>query len=117
MLKTHPRALELNIPTDSSAFTISNNQIFTAIAEYVDLETVTNHELREIYFIVKRQMQYLNWQELVAHSINHLPFGLNQTNIAWEGHHPCEGCPDAMMEGDQCYNKHACKAWEIYYAL
>jgi hypothetical protein len=116
MLTTHPRANELGINTDISAFTVSNNDLFTAISEEVDLETVTNQELREIFFIVRRQLQHLNWKELVSYSINHLPFGLNQTQHAWEGNYPCTDCPDAMIEDNQCYHKHACKAWEIYTA-
>ncbi len=116
MLITHPRANEIGINTDIPAFSFSNNDLFKAIADEVDLETVTNHELREIFFIVRKQMQHLNWKELVAHSITHLPFGLNQTGIAWDGYKPCPDCPDAMIEGDHCYHKHACKAWEIYEA-
>lgn len=117
MLITHPRANEIGINTDIPAFSFSNNDLFKAIAEEVDLETVTNHELREIFFIVRKQMAHLNWRDLVTHSITHLPFGLNQTGIAWDGFNPCSsGCPDAMTEGDHCYNKHACKAWEIYEA-
>lgn len=116
MLVTHPRALELSINTENPAFIISNNDLFKAIADEVDLETVTNHELREIFFIVRKQMAHLNWKDLVTYSIDHLPFGLNQTGIAWDGCKPCTGCPDAMIEGDHCYHKHACKAWEIYEA-
>ncbi len=113
-MNTHPRAIELNINIEIPAFTVTNNQLFAAIAEEVDLETVTNHELREIFFIIRKQIQHLNWKELVANSVNHLPFGLNQTLIAWDGHYPCEGCPDAMIEDQHCYHKHACKAWEIF---
>jgi hypothetical protein len=116
MLITHPRANEIGINTDISAFSVSNNDLFKAIADEVDLETVTNHELREIFFIVRKQLSHLNWKDMVTYSINHLPFGLNQTQIAWDGHIPCEGCPDAMIDGEHCYHKHACKAWEIYEA-
>jgi len=116
MLITHLRANEIGINTDRPAFSVSNNDLFKAIADEVDMETVTNHELREIFFIVKKQLSYLNWQSMVTHAVNHLPFGLNQTGIAWDGYKPCEGCPDGMIEGDHCYNKHACKAWEIYEA-
>jgi hypothetical protein len=106
----------LTINTGINAFTISNVELFDAIAEEVDLETVTNHELMEIFFIVRKQMQNLNWKEMVKYSIEHLPFGLNQTLFAWDGDYPCEGCPDALMEGDQCFHKSACKAWEIFEA-
>jgi hypothetical protein len=116
MLNVHPRANELGIHTDIAAITVTNNQLFTAITEEIDLETVTNHELREIFFIVRKQLQHLNWKELVTYSINHLPFGLNQTQIAWDGHYPCTGCPDAMLEGNECYHQNECKAWEIYTA-
>lgn len=116
MLKTNPRALELGINTDVSAFNISNNQLFDAIAEEVDLETVTNHELWEIFFIVRKQLSSLNWKEIVVHAVNNLPFGLNQTGIAYEGHYPCVGCPDAMIENSNCYHKHDCEAWKIYEA-
>ena len=116
MLITHPRANEIGINTDIPAFSVTNNDLFKAIADEVDLETVTNHELREIFFIVRKQMQHLNWKELVAYSVQHLPFGLNQTQFAWDGHHPREGCPDAMLEDNNCYHKHICKAWEIYEA-
>ena len=109
------RALsELNIQPEQAEFTITSENLLAAIADEVDLETVTNHELREIFSIVRRRLLHLNWQNLVAYSISHLPFGLNQTSTAWDGHKPCPDCPDAMIEGDQCYHKHACKAWEIY---
>lgn len=88
-MNTHRRALELSINTDVSAFTITNNQLFNAIAKQVDLETVTNHELREIFFIIRKRLSHLNWRELVSHAVKHLPFGLNQTGIAWEGVDPC----------------------------
>ena len=114
MLKTHPRASELTINTDIAAFTITNNQLFNEIIEHIDLETITNHELREIFFIVRKQLTQLNWKELVSHSIGNLPFGLNQTLHAWDGFNPCGGCPDALLEGEHCYHKHNCKAWEIY---
>ena len=114
MLKVHPRANELGINTDISAFSVTNNQLFNVIAEEVDLETVTNQELREIFFIVRKQLAHLNWRELVTHAVNHLPFGLNQTLHAWEGHNPCEECPDAMIENGSCYHEGECKAWEIY---
>lgn len=114
MLKTNPRALELGINTEINACSVTNNQLFEAIAEEVDLETVTNHELREIFYIVRKQLSQLNWKELVTQAVNNLPFGLNQTGIAYEGHNPCTDCPDAMIEGDQCYHKHACEAWKIY---
>lgn len=114
MLKTHPRFLELGINTEINAYTVTNNQLFDAIAEEVDLETVTNHELREIFYIVRKQLSQLNWKELVTQAVNNLPFGLHQTGIAYEGHCPCGGCPDAMMEDEHCYHKHACEAWRIY---
>jgi hypothetical protein len=116
MLNTHPRALELNIDTEVNAFTVTNNQLFHAIAEEIDLETVTDQELREIFFIIRKQLAHLNWKDLVAHAANHLPFGLNQTLLAWEGHHPCNDCPDAMIEDDHCYHEQECKAWMIYEA-
>lgn len=114
MLKTHPRALELGINTDINAFSVTNNQLFNAIADQIDLETITNHELREIFFIVRKQLAHLNWKDLVTYSIEYLPFGLNQTLQAWDGYHPCEGCPDAMIEGGRCYHEQECKALEIY---
>jgi two-component SAPR family response regulator len=113
-MNTHPRALELNISTDINAFSVTNNQLFRAIAEEVDLETVTNQELREIFFIVRKQLAHLNWKELVAHSVKHLPFGMNQTHMAWEGYYPCESCPDSMIEDGRCYHDRECKALEIY---
>ena len=116
MKTPHPRMLELTLNTDINAFTISNVELFDAIAEEVDLETVTNHELMEIFFIVRKQMQNLNWKEMVTYSVERLPFGLNQTLIAFDGDYPCTGCPDALMEGSQCFNKSACKAWEIFEA-
>jgi len=114
MSNSYQRELELKISPEITAFNVTDSQLFTAIAEHVDLETVTNHELKEIFFIVKKQLTHLNWQELVAHAVNHLPFGLNQTGIAWDGHCPCNGCPDAMIESESCYHHGECKAWEIY---
>jgi len=116
MLRTHPRAHELGINTDINAFSVSNNQLFNVIVEEVDLETVTNHELREIFFIVRSRLAHLNWRDLASRAVKHLPFGLNQTLHAWEGHHPCEGCPDAMIEDGSCCHQGECKAWEIYEA-
>jgi len=110
------RMSELTISPEANALNVTNIQLFNSIADHVDLETVTNHELREIFFIVRKQLSHLNWQDLVAHAVNHLPFGLNQTGIAWEGHHPCEGCPDAMIEAGSCYHQGECKSWEIYEA-
>ncbi len=108
------RANELNIALDVNTFSISNRQLFQAIAEDVDLETITNHELMEIFFIVRDRMINLNWKELVTYSIAHLPFGLNQTHQAWEGNYPCKGCPDAMLEDNRCYHDMECKAMQIY---
>lgn len=105
---------ELNIPPEQVVFSISSKQLMTAIAGEVDLETVTFQELREIVYIVRKNLLQLNWQESVGHSISHLPFGLNQTGIAWNGHDPCTGCPDAMIENSNCYHQEECKAWEIY---
>jgi len=116
MTNTNPRLCELNIPDDIDAFRISNMQLFTAISEEVDQETVTNHELREIFHIVRKQLTNLDWKSLVVHAVNHLPFGLNQTQIAWEGYDPCIGCSDAMIEDNRCYHDQECKAWEIYEA-
>jgi hypothetical protein len=110
------RADELGIDIKDTAFDIFDKDLLEAIADEVDFETVTNHELREIFSIVRKQLQHLNWRQLVAHSIRHLPFGLNQTGIAWEGHYPCSNCPDAMLEEQRCYHKNQCKAWEIYEA-
>jgi hypothetical protein len=116
-MNIHPRLLELTINTDINAFRVTNIELFNAIAEEVDLETCTNHELMEIFFIVRKQMQNLNWRELVTYSVEHLPFGLNQTLIAWDGFLPCTGCPDGMLEDDGfCHHRGECKAWEIYEA-
>jgi hypothetical protein len=93
---------------------VTNIELFNAIAEEVDLETVTNHELMEIFFIVKEEMKKLNWQEHVRNAVEKLPFGLNQTLIAWDGFLPCTGCPDSMLDDDLCYHKSECKAWKIY---
>jgi hypothetical protein len=114
-MNIHPRMLELTINTGINAFTITNNQLFDAIAEEVDLETLTNHELMEIFFIVRKQMGNMNCKEMVRYSLEHLLFGLNQTLIARDGFYPCTGCPDAMLEYDGfCYHRGECKAWEIY---
>jgi hypothetical protein len=64
----------------------------------VDLETVTNQELRENFWIVRKQLAQINWKDMVKYSVEHLPFGLNQTLIAWDGFLPCMGCPDAMLD-------------------
>ena len=113
----HPRMLELTINTDINAFSIKNTELFNALAEEVDLETITNHELREIFFIVRKQLQYLNWKEMVKYAVEHLPFGLNQTLIAWDVFNTCIGCCDAMLEEDgYCHHQGECKAWEIYEA-
>jgi hypothetical protein len=107
---------ELNIQPEWAVFTITNEDLIAAIAEEVDLETVTNHELGEIVSIVRKNLMKLNWQDLVVHSIRHLPFGLNQTGIAWNGVNPCTGCPDAMLFDNNCYHQGECKSWEIFEA-
>ena len=99
---------ELNIQPDSTVFTITSEELMAAIAEEVDLETVTYQELREIVYIVRMNLQNLNWKDSVVHSISHLPFGLNQTTIAWSGHYPCSDCPDAMIENSRCYHDQEC---------
>ena len=116
MLTILQRADELSISPEETAFTITNLNLLTAISEHVDLETVTNHELRGIFFLVKKALFWIDWQSTVHHAINHLPFGLNQTGIAWRGNYPCEGCPDAMLEDRYCYHQNECKSWEIYEA-
>lgn len=105
---------ELNIEPDQVVFTISSEDLMAAIADEVDLETVTWQELREIVCIVRKNLQNLNWQDSVVHSIKHLPYGLNQTTIAWNGHYPCTDCPDAMRVDEFCHHQGECKAWEIY---
>ena len=116
-MNIHPRMNILSIYTGGNAFTVSNVQLFNALAEEIDFETVSDHELREIFFIVRKQLQYLNWQQQVRYAVENLPFGLNQTLIAWDGEYPCTGCPDAMLEDDgYCHNRKKCKAWEIYEA-
>lgn len=110
------RITELGIYPEDAALTITNHDLFAAIADEVDLETVNNHELREIFFIVKKSLSLINWQLAVANAVYHLPFGLNQTGIAWEGHYPCTSCPDAMIDENRCYHDQECKAFEIYQA-
>ena len=108
---------ELNIQPDQAVFSIASEDLIAAIAEEVDLETVTYYELREIFFIVRKALCRINWGAAVTHAIQHLPFGLNQTGIAWDGFNPCIGCPDSMLEDDGfCHHRGACKAWEIYEA-
>lgn len=110
------RITSLGINPEDASFTISSGQLLKAINDGVDFETVTDHELREIIFIVNKALSRMNWLAVVAHAVKHLPFGLNQTGIAWEGRYPCVGCPDAMFEDTRCCNDQACKAWEIYEA-
>lgn len=114
MNKLLDRITELDIFPEELAFGITNHDLVAAISEHVDLETVTNHELREIFFLVKKSLSWIDWQSTVAHAINQLPFGLNQTGIAWGGTYPCTGCPDAMIEDSRCYHDQECKALEIY---
>lgn len=105
---------ELNIDPEQTVFAITSEELLAAIAEEVDLETVTKHELREILSIVIKNLLRHNWHEIVTYSIAHLPFGLNQTSIAWDGGNPCIGCPDSMIDRGSCYHEGECKAWEIY---
>ena len=115
MNKLLDRITNMNIFPEDHAFQTTNQDLIAAIAEHVDMETVTDHELREIFFIVKKSLTWINWQSTVEQSINHLPFGLNQTSVAWNGINPCSNeCPDALMEETLCFHKHICKAWEIY---
>ena len=115
MNKILDRMTGMDIFPADAAYSISNQDLVTAISEYVDLETVTNHELREIFFIVKKSLFWMDWRSTVSNAVDRLPFGLNQTSIAWSGAFPCTDCPDGMIEDDQCYHKYACKAWEIYH--
>jgi len=107
---------EMNIQPDQTIFTITSEDLIAAIADEVDIETVTYHELREIICIVRKNLNNLNWQDRVVHSISHLSFGLNQTSIAWKGVKPCTDCPDAVLFDDNCYHQGECKSWEIYEA-
>ena len=83
MNKPHPRMLELTINTEINAFRVTNTELFNAIAEEIDLETCTNHELREIYFIVREHLQYLNWKDSVRYAVEHLPFGPDLDSLGW----------------------------------
>jgi hypothetical protein len=117
MCKLIDRITGLGISPENVSFSISSKDLLQAISEEVDLSTVTDHELKEIIFIVSKALSHMDWRSTVSHAINHLPFGLNQTGIAFIGINPCSSdCPDGMIEGDQCYHKHICKAWEIYQA-
>ena len=117
MCKLIDRITGIGIHPDNSSFTISSKDLLQAISEDVDLTTITDHELKEIVFIVSKALNRMDWRATVNHAINHLPFGLNQTSIAFDGINPCSSeCPDGMIEGDNCYHKHICKAWEIYEA-
>ena len=80
-MNIQPRLLELTINTDINAFSIKNTELFDAIAEEVDLETVTNQELREIFWIVRKQLSHLNWKDMVKYSVEHLPFGLSSAML------------------------------------
>jgi hypothetical protein len=108
------RITELDIFPEDAAFTITNHDLLAAIADEVDLETVTYQELREIFFIVKKSLSSIDWQATAADAVRRLPFGLNQTGIAWQGNYPCTGCPDAMLYDNNCYHQGECKSWEIY---
>lgn len=114
MNKIIDRITGLGINPENASFTISSGHLLKAISEEVDFETVTDHELREILFIVCKALNRMDWQSTVSYAINHLPFGLNQTGIAWNGNYPCKDCPDAMIEDSRCYHDQECKAWEIY---
>ena len=110
------RITGLGIYPENASFTISSVQLLEAISEEVNFETVTDHELKEIIFIVSKALNRMDWQSTVSYAINHLPFGLNQTGIAWDGFNPCIACPDAMLFDSKCHHQGECKAWEIYEA-
>jgi hypothetical protein len=110
------RITAMGINPESASFTITTSQLIKAISEEADIETITDHELREIVFIVCKALNRMDWKSVVTHAVNHLPFGLYQTGIAWEGHKPCSGCPDAMLFDNNCYHHGECKSWEIYEA-
>ncbi len=117
MSKNIDRITGIGIEPETAIFTVSSDQLLEAISEEVDFETITDHELREIIFIVNKALNRMDWRSTVSHAINHLPFGLNQTSIAFDGINPCSSdCPDGMIEGDHCYHQGECKAWEIYEA-
>lgn len=107
---------ELSINPEQIVFAITSEELLAVVAEEVDLETITNHELKEILSVIRKNLLRHNWQEIVTYSIAHLPFGLNQTEIAWNGSNPCIGCPDSMIDKGRCYHAGECKAWEIYEA-
>lgn len=110
------RIAGLGINQESAVFTITSKDLLMAISEEVDLETVTDHELREIVVIVTMALNHMDWLSVVRNAVTHLPFGLNQTGIAINGHYPCTGCPDAMIEDGHCYHDQECKAFEVYQA-
>jgi len=115
MNKHIDRITGLGIRTDNATFTISSKELLQAISEEVDLEIVTDHELKEIIFHVCKVLNLMDWRSTVVHAINNLPFGLNQSGIAWDGQSPCSSeCPDAFIEENLFFHKHACKAWEIF---
>ena len=114
MNKYIDRITAIGLKAENTSFTVTSKQLLGAISEEVDLETVTDHELREIVFIVTKALNRMDWKTVVAHAIKHLPFGIIQTGIAWDGSYPCIGCPDAMMEDSSCYHVHECQAREIY---
>ena len=116
MCKLIDRITGIGIHPDNSSFTISSKDLLQAISEDVDLSTITDHELKEIVFIVTKAVSHMDWRATVNHAINHLPFGLNQTGIAWDGFNPCIACPDAMLFDSKCHHQGECKAWEIYEA-
>jgi hypothetical protein len=116
MKKLIDRITAIGLYPENASFTISSGHLLKAISEEVDFETITDHELREIVFIVCKALNRMDWKAVVTHAVKHLPFGLNQTGIAFEGSNPCEGCPDAMIEASRCYHDQECKAWEIYEA-
>ena len=97
-----------------TVFSITSNELMQAITTELDTSSMTSHELREVFCIVRKNLKQINWQELVRYSINHLPYGLSQTGIAWDGDYPCCGCPDQFVDGGRCVNEEQCKAWEIY---
>lgn len=116
MSQVSRRLAELHIEPEEIVFSITCERLLWTINNEVDFETVTNHELKEIFTIVRRAVSRINWEQQVVYAVDHLPFGLNQTGIAFDGGYPCTGCPDSMMENGSCYHEGECKSWETYEA-
>ena len=63
-----------------TVFTITSTDLMQAITTELDTSSMTSHELREVFCIVRKNLKLINWQELVRYS-HYCPVNFESTAI------------------------------------